>query len=166
MILTGFGNGDNYCLTPRCRNLNSQIPTRGYKLLKGQTEQNLGGVLKAGSGLGPNQWLKKSQRGKTEPGWNFFICLGKKSRWWVFLVVELIFSSHSVWVRGNGCARSLNVFTSSTTSPAIVSGTRGVYKVACMCFNALNGSGPAYLSELLHSTLHLVHYALLLTPAC
>ena len=25
---------------------NSQIPTRGYKLLKGQTEQNLGGVLK------------------------------------------------------------------------------------------------------------------------
>ena len=36
---------------------NSQIPTRGYKLLKGQTEQNLGGVLKVGSGLGPNQWL-------------------------------------------------------------------------------------------------------------
>ena len=24
------------------------------------------------------------------------------------------------------------------------------YKVACMCFNAINGSGPAYLSELLH----------------
>ena len=24
------------------------------------------------------------------------------------------------------------------------------YKVACMCFNALNGSGPVYLSELLH----------------
>ena len=24
------------------------------------------------------------------------------------------------------------------------------YKVACMCFSALNGSGPAYLSELLH----------------
>ena len=65
-------------------------------------------------------------------------------------MVELIFSSHSVWVRGNGCARSLNVFTSSTTSPAIVSGTRGVYEVACMCFNALNGSGPAYISELLH----------------
>ena len=24
------------------------------------------------------------------------------------------------------------------------------YKVVCMCFNAINGSGPAYLSELLH----------------
>ena len=24
------------------------------------------------------------------------------------------------------------------------------YKVACMCFNAVNGSGPAYISELLH----------------
>ena len=24
------------------------------------------------------------------------------------------------------------------------------YKVACMCFSAMNGSGPAYLSELLH----------------
>ena len=24
------------------------------------------------------------------------------------------------------------------------------YKVACMCFNAIGGSGPAYLSELLH----------------
>ena len=24
------------------------------------------------------------------------------------------------------------------------------YKVACMCFGAINGSGPAYLSELLH----------------
>ena len=24
------------------------------------------------------------------------------------------------------------------------------YKVACMCFDAINGSGPAYLSELLH----------------
>ena len=24
------------------------------------------------------------------------------------------------------------------------------YKVACMCFNAVNGSGPAYLFELLH----------------
>ena len=34
------------------------------------------------------------------------------------------------------------------------------YKVACMCFSAINGSGPAYLSELLHV------YALLLTPAC
>ena len=36
-----------------------QIPTRGYRLLKGQTEQNLGGVLKIGSGLGPNQWLNR-----------------------------------------------------------------------------------------------------------
>ena len=24
------------------------------------------------------------------------------------------------------------------------------YKVACICFSAINGSGPAYLSELLH----------------
>ena len=38
---------------------NSQIPTRGYKLLKGRTEQNFGGVLKVGSGLGPNQWLNR-----------------------------------------------------------------------------------------------------------
>ena len=27
---------------------------------------------------------------------------------------------------------------------------RITYKVACMCFSAMNGSGPAYLSELLH----------------
>ena len=40
------------------------------------------------------------------------------------------------------------------------------YKVACMCFNAINGSGPAYLSELLMSALRLVHYALFLTHAC
>ena len=41
------------------------------------------------------------------------------------------------------------------------------YKVACMCFSAISGSGPAYLSELLHVyTLRLVLYALLLTPAC
>ena len=38
---------------------NSQIPTRGYKLLKGQTEQNLGGVSKVGSGPGPNRWLNR-----------------------------------------------------------------------------------------------------------
>ena len=36
------------------------------------------------------------------------------------------------------------------------------YKVACMCFSAISGSGPAYLSEMLR----LVHYTLLLTPAC
>ena len=40
------------------------------------------------------------------------------------------------------------------------------YKVACMCFSAINGSGLAYLSELRMSTLHLVHHVLLLTPAC
>ena len=41
------------------------------------------------------------------------------------------------------------------------------YKVACMCFSDVSGSGPAYLSELLHVyILRLVHYALLLTPAC
>ena len=41
------------------------------------------------------------------------------------------------------------------------------YKVACTCFSAINGSGPAYLSELPHvySTC-LVHYALFLTHAC
>ena len=39
------------------------------------------------------------------------------------------------------------------------------YKVACMCFNAINGSGPAYLNCYM-STLHLVHHALILTPAC
>ena len=40
------------------------------------------------------------------------------------------------------------------------------YKVACMCFSAINGSGPAYLSNCCMSTLRLVNYALLLTPAC
>ena len=39
-------------------------------------------------------------------------------------------------------------------------------KFACMCFSAINGSGPAYLSELLHVYTLSVHYALLLTPAC
>ena len=38
--------------------------------------------------------------------------------------------------------------------------------VACMCFSAINGSGYAYLSELLHVVHHLVHCALLLIPAC
>ena len=38
------------------------------------------------------------------------------------------------------------------------------YKVACMCFSAINSSGPAYTSlNCCMSTLHLVHYALLLT---
>ena len=37
----------------------SQIPTRGYKLLKEQIEQNLGGVSKVGSGPGPNRWLNR-----------------------------------------------------------------------------------------------------------
>ena len=31
------------------------------------------------------------------------------------------------------------------------------YKVACICFNAINGSGPAYLSELLHVYTHTLH---------
>ena len=50
------------------------------------------------------------------------------------------------------------------------------YKVACMCFNAINGSRPAYLSELLHvytpsenPAIHtqdswLSHFLLLWTP--
>ena len=40
------------------------------------------------------------------------------------------------------------------------------YKVACMCFSAISGSGPAYLSNCCMSTFRLVHYNLLLTPAC
>ena len=40
------------------------------------------------------------------------------------------------------------------------------YKVACMCFSAINGSGPATSLNCCMSTLRLVHYALLLTPAC
>ena len=36
---------------------NSQIPRRGYILLKGRIEQNLGGVSKVGSGPRPNRWL-------------------------------------------------------------------------------------------------------------
>ena len=39
-------------------------------------------------------------------------------------------------------------------------------KFACMCFSAINGSGPAYPLNCYMSTLCLVHYALLLTPAC
>ena len=40
------------------------------------------------------------------------------------------------------------------------------YKVACMCFSAISGSGPAYLSELLHA--YTVSYTTLffLTPTC
>ena len=38
---------------------NSQIPTRGYILLKGRIDQNLGGVLKVGSGPRPNRWLNR-----------------------------------------------------------------------------------------------------------
>ena len=38
---------------------NSQIPTRGYKPVKGRIEQNLGGVSKVGSGLGPIRWLNR-----------------------------------------------------------------------------------------------------------
>ena len=38
---------------------NSQIPRRGYVLLKGRIEQNCGGVSKVGSGLGPIQWLNR-----------------------------------------------------------------------------------------------------------
>ena len=39
------------------------------------------------------------------------------------------------------------------------------YKVACMCFHAINGSGPTYLSELLHiSTLCLACFTLLGFP--
>ena len=35
------------------------------------------------------------------------------------------------------------------------------YKVACMCFSAINGSGPAYLSEPLHVFIHSVSYTTL-----
>ena len=35
---------------------NSQIPTRGYILLKGRIEQNLGGVSKVDSAPGPIRW--------------------------------------------------------------------------------------------------------------
>ena len=38
---------------------NSQIPTRGYILLKGRIEQNLGGGSKVASGPGPNRWLSR-----------------------------------------------------------------------------------------------------------
>ena len=38
---------------------NSQIPRRGYILLKGRVEQNLGGVSKVGSGPGPNRLLNR-----------------------------------------------------------------------------------------------------------
>ena len=35
------------------------------------------------------------------------------------------------------------------------------YKVACMCFSAITGSSPAYLSELLHVYIHSVSYTTL-----
>ena len=61
MVLTGFGNGDNYRLTPPCGTDGgkNQIPKPGYILLKGRIEQNLGGVSKVGSGLGPIRWLNR-----------------------------------------------------------------------------------------------------------
>ena len=40
------------------------------------------------------------------------------------------------------------------------------YKVACMYFNAINGSGPAYLAELLHDYTPSRTLRLLPTPAC
>ena len=46
MVLTGFENGEN-----------GQIPRRGYILLKGQIEQNLGGCQKLVVDLGPKRWL-------------------------------------------------------------------------------------------------------------
>ena len=46
MVLTGLAE-------------NGQIPRRGYILLKGRIEQNLGGVSKVGSGLGPIRWLNR-----------------------------------------------------------------------------------------------------------
>ena len=65
--------------------------------------------------------VELSQYGMTDL--NFFSCLRKKCRWWAFLMAELIFSSH---FRSEEMVvpRNLNDFTSSTTSPAIVSGTR------------------------------------------
>ena len=54
VVLTGFGNGDNYRMAE-----NSQIPRRGYILLIGRIEQNLGGVSIVGSGPGPNRWLNR-----------------------------------------------------------------------------------------------------------
>ena len=40
------------------------------------------------------------------------------------------------------------------------------YNVACMCFSVINGSGLLTSLNCCMSTLHLVHYVLLLTPAC
>ena len=40
------------------------------------------------------------------------------------------------------------------------------YKVVCMCFSAINGSGLLTSLNCCMSTLLLVHYTLLLTPAC
>ena len=39
------------------------------------------------------------------------------------------------------------------------------YKVACMCFNAINSSAPVTSLNCYMSTICLVHYTLLLTPA-
>ena len=40
------------------------------------------------------------------------------------------------------------------------------YKVGCMCFIAINGSGPAYLSELLHVCTPSRTLRSFLTPSC
>ena len=61
-------------------------------------------------------------------------CVGNiKCKWWCVLLSLLFHSTPLLeklhWLPISECIK---------------------YKVACMCFNAINGSGPAYLSELLH----------------
>ena len=48
------------------------------------------------------------------------------------------------------CCKTHSLGTPPPTPHWLPISERIKYKVACMCFNATNGSGPAYLSELLH----------------
>ena len=50
---------------------------------------------------------------------------------WILLCKELLMAEDSLHITMQGIERIK-------------------YKVSCMCFSAINGSGPAYLSELLH----------------
>ena len=76
----------------------------------------------------------------------------------VYLSVSLSVSvCLSLYIYSELCCKTCSLSTPSpplNTSPgktALASHFRTYkYKVTCMCFSAINGSGPAYLSELLH----------------
>ena len=50
MVFTGFRDGNDYCFAPRWRKTARLPDVVIYVLLREQIKQNLGGVLKVGSG--------------------------------------------------------------------------------------------------------------------